>query len=130
MTSVLGHLTSNDFPTQYKTWQISTCRELFDAPVITRVAEVGRSTCDSQTYLLIRMLRIKNRLREISLSKLDIPRLFSSGLIAIEKESILAPKYGKLPLKARLESKLSERYSATRKERKGYLNNASGETLC
>lgn len=118
MTSVLGHLTSSDFPTQYKTWQISTCRELFDAPVITRVAEVGRSTCDSQTYVLIRMLRIKSRLREISLSKLDIQKLFSSGLIAIEKESILAPRYGKLPLKAKLESRLSGRYSVIRNERK------------
>lgn len=43
MTSVLGHLTGTDFPPQYKKWQISTCRELFDAPVITKVAEVGRS---------------------------------------------------------------------------------------
>ncbi|KAI4237255.1 MAG: hypothetical protein LQ349_001992 [Xanthoria aureola] len=39
MTSVLGHLTTTDFPSQYKKWQISTCRELFDAPVITQVAE-------------------------------------------------------------------------------------------
>lgn len=40
MTSVLGHLTGTDFPLQYKKWQISTCRELFDAEVITEVAEV------------------------------------------------------------------------------------------
>ncbi|KAL8656570.1 MAG: hypothetical protein Q9226_002633 [Calogaya cf. arnoldii] len=39
MTSVLGHLTATDFPPEYKRWQISTCRELFDAPVITRVVE-------------------------------------------------------------------------------------------
>ncbi|KAL8949826.1 MAG: hypothetical protein Q9222_004091 [Ikaeria aurantiellina] len=37
MTSVLGHLTATDFPPQYKKWQISTCQQLFDAPVITNV---------------------------------------------------------------------------------------------
>ncbi|KAL8928129.1 MAG: hypothetical protein Q9172_001039 [Xanthocarpia lactea] len=39
MTSVIGHLTGTDFPPQYKKWQVSTCRELFDAPIITHVAE-------------------------------------------------------------------------------------------
>ncbi|KAL8895973.1 MAG: hypothetical protein Q9207_007931 [Kuettlingeria erythrocarpa] len=39
MTSVLGHLTGTDFPAQYKKWQISTCQQLFDAEVITSVAE-------------------------------------------------------------------------------------------
>ncbi|KAL8932175.1 MAG: hypothetical protein Q9216_006937 [Gyalolechia sp. 2 TL-2023] len=39
MTSVLGHLTGTDFPPEYKKWQISTCQQLFDAPVITSVDE-------------------------------------------------------------------------------------------
>ncbi|KAL8719160.1 MAG: hypothetical protein Q9225_003800 [Loekoesia sp. 1 TL-2023] len=37
MTSVLGHLTATDFPPEYRKWQISTCQQLFDAPVITSV---------------------------------------------------------------------------------------------
>ncbi|KAI4114178.1 MAG: hypothetical protein LQ338_008039 [Usnochroma carphineum] len=37
MTSVLGHLTGTDFPSEYKRWQISTCQQLFDARVITSV---------------------------------------------------------------------------------------------
>lgn len=41
MTSVLGHLTGSDFSPQYKKWQISTCQQLFDAEVVTSVAEVG-----------------------------------------------------------------------------------------
>ncbi|KAI4177084.1 MAG: hypothetical protein LQ343_000566 [Gyalolechia ehrenbergii] len=39
MTSVLGHLTGIDFPPEYKRWQISTCQQLFDAPIITSVDE-------------------------------------------------------------------------------------------
>lgn len=39
MTSVLGHLTGTDFPAEYKKWQISTCQQLFDAPIITSVDE-------------------------------------------------------------------------------------------
>ncbi|KAL8714181.1 MAG: hypothetical protein Q9220_001910 [cf. Caloplaca sp. 1 TL-2023] len=37
MTSVLGHLTATDFPPQYKKWQISTCQQLFEAPIVTSV---------------------------------------------------------------------------------------------
>ncbi|KAI4148981.1 MAG: hypothetical protein L6R39_002631 [Caloplaca ligustica] len=37
MTSVLGHLTGTDFPSQYKKWQISTCQQLFDAEIVTSV---------------------------------------------------------------------------------------------
>lgn len=40
MTSVLGHLTGTDFPSQYKKWQISTCQQLFEAPVTTSVDKV------------------------------------------------------------------------------------------
>ncbi|KAL8924764.1 MAG: hypothetical protein Q9208_003854 [Pyrenodesmia sp. 3 TL-2023] len=43
MTSVLGHLTGSDFPPQYKKWQISTCQQLFDAEVVTSVAEDKQS---------------------------------------------------------------------------------------
>ncbi|KAL8932501.1 MAG: hypothetical protein Q9211_006278 [Gyalolechia sp. 1 TL-2023] len=39
MTSVLGHLTGTDFPPEYKKWQISTCQQLFDAPIVTSVDE-------------------------------------------------------------------------------------------
>ncbi|KAL9583382.1 MAG: hypothetical protein Q9212_002741 [Teloschistes hypoglaucus] len=37
MTSVIGHLTSVEFTSQYKKWQISTCQQLFEAQVITSV---------------------------------------------------------------------------------------------
>ncbi|KAL8837107.1 MAG: hypothetical protein Q9170_002664 [Blastenia crenularia] len=37
MTSVLGHLTATDFPPEFKRWQLSTCQQLFDCPIITSV---------------------------------------------------------------------------------------------
>ncbi|KAL8727049.1 MAG: hypothetical protein Q9181_005843 [Wetmoreana brouardii] len=37
MTSVIGHLTGTDFSSQYKKWQISTCQQLFEAPVTISV---------------------------------------------------------------------------------------------
>ena len=117
MTSVIGHLTGTDFPPQYKKWQVSTCRELFDAPIVTTVAEVGRSGSSTWARLLsYQTPRTKSPLRETSLSKLDFPRHCSSGRIVIEKESTLAPRYGKLPWRASLQSRSSEQYSVTRNE--------------
>ncbi len=42
MTSVLGHLTSAEFPPDFKNWQYPPPERLFDAPVKTIVSEVGR----------------------------------------------------------------------------------------
>lgn len=41
MTSVLGHLTSVEFPPDFKSWQYPPPERLFDAPVKTVVSDVG-----------------------------------------------------------------------------------------
>jgi DNA topoisomerase III len=41
MTSVLGHLTSLDFESQYKGWKSCPPGQLFDAPVIDSIDDVG-----------------------------------------------------------------------------------------
>lgn len=41
MTSVLGHLTGLEFQQQYRKWHSCSPGQLFDAPVITEVAQVG-----------------------------------------------------------------------------------------
>lgn len=41
VTSVLGHLTSNDFPAEYRKWHSCDPYQLLDAPIMTYVSEVG-----------------------------------------------------------------------------------------
>jgi DNA topoisomerase III len=41
MTSVLGHLTGLDFEPQYKSWKSCPPGQLFDAPVIDSIDDVG-----------------------------------------------------------------------------------------
>jgi len=41
MTSVTGHLTSLEFPSEYKRWEHPPPDRLFDAPVNTVISEVG-----------------------------------------------------------------------------------------
>lgn len=41
MTSVLGHLTSIDFPADYKNWDHPPPDSLFEAPIVTTIPEVG-----------------------------------------------------------------------------------------
>lgn len=45
MTSVLGHLTTAEFPPEYKKWDYPPPDRLFDAPVNVVVAAVGASKC-------------------------------------------------------------------------------------
>ncbi|KAL9592603.1 MAG: hypothetical protein Q9179_006554 [Wetmoreana sp. 5 TL-2023] len=49
MTSVIGHLTGTEFPSQYKKWQISTCQQLFEAPIITSVDKDKESIANNIT---------------------------------------------------------------------------------
>jgi DNA topoisomerase III len=41
MTSVVGHLTTMEFPQEYKNWQHPPPEALFDAPVSIVVPDVG-----------------------------------------------------------------------------------------
>ena len=43
MTSVLGHLTDQDFGPQYKAWKSCPPAQLFEAPIICDVAPVSPS---------------------------------------------------------------------------------------
>lgn len=40
MTAVLGHITTTQFPAEYKDWRFPPPDSLFNAPVVTSVAEV------------------------------------------------------------------------------------------
>lgn len=51
MTSVLGHLTSAEFPPEYKKWDYPPPDRLFDAPVKVVVAAVG--TCSAPCQLVV-----------------------------------------------------------------------------
>ncbi len=48
MTSVLGHLTSAEFPADYKKWEYPPPESLFDAPVNIVVSDVSYSSCNTQ----------------------------------------------------------------------------------
>jgi hypothetical protein len=45
MTAVAGHLTSSDFPKEFKGWDSATALSLFEAPINTFVSEVRFSPC-------------------------------------------------------------------------------------
>lgn len=40
VTSALGHLTTVDFPEQYKVWKTSNLLDLFEAPIAVSVTKV------------------------------------------------------------------------------------------
>lgn len=40
MTSVIGHLTSLDFDQQYRKWNSCAPSQLFEAPIVSQVAQV------------------------------------------------------------------------------------------
>jgi len=116
MTSVIGHLTNVEFPQQYRVWQSCSPGQLFDCPINVEVDKVCVHQGDS-TIGVSRISRTRKLLQPILPIRPNMPELYLSGLIVIERGSTLAPKSGRQLLRATESSKSRGLNLATRRER-------------
>lgn len=118
-TCVAGHIVAQDFDERFKKWHSCQPAALFDAPIVSSIAEVYLPVMPDQGCIMQTdvVFRTRRSWQAILRHKPEVPQSSSSGLTATVRASTSAQRSVTLRTRSILVSKYTEHVSATSRER-------------